>query len=199
MARSGMDNLIAQLRAFTNAGTADYTISTVTYWTDDQLQIVLDRHRNDVYREMLFSTPRYTGGGSVEYLDYYTRHTNLESGTAYFWLEDGAGSNVGTSIYSVDYANGRITFTQDTGGSTYYLTGREYDLNGAAADVWKQKIGQIAMTSFDWASDNMKVSRSQAVQQAQFMANYYQQMAWPTIVTMTRSDVNVSGERHDVD
>ena len=40
--RTGMTNLVARVRALTGAGTAEYTAGTVTYWTDDHLQTILD-------------------------------------------------------------------------------------------------------------------------------------------------------------
>ena len=40
--RTGMTNLVARVRALTGAGTAEYTAGSVTYWTDDHLQTILD-------------------------------------------------------------------------------------------------------------------------------------------------------------
>ena len=37
MARSGMSDLIAQVRGYANAGTADFTLGTVVYWSDDHI------------------------------------------------------------------------------------------------------------------------------------------------------------------
>ena len=37
MARTGMSNLIGELRTLAVAATADYTLGTVNYWSDDQL------------------------------------------------------------------------------------------------------------------------------------------------------------------
>ena len=48
-----MASLITELRGMANAGTADYTLGTATYWDGDQVQRVLDRNRMDVYREQL--------------------------------------------------------------------------------------------------------------------------------------------------
>jgi len=42
-ARDGMTNIIATLRAWTEAGTADYSVAGTTYWDDGQLQDTLDR------------------------------------------------------------------------------------------------------------------------------------------------------------
>jgi hypothetical protein len=66
-------------------------------------------------------------GGAVEYHDYHSGYINLETtsgGTAIFYVEDAAGSAVGTALDTPDYNRGVVTFTADTGGSAYYLYGR---------------------------------------------------------------------------
>jgi len=195
MARTTLANMIADLRGLANAGTADYTIAGVTYWTDDQLQQVLDTNRYDVYREELAFVPRYITGGTIQYYDYYSQYDNFEStdgGTVAFIVEDSTGTDVGTASYTPDYRTGRIVFAANTAGTIYYLTGRAYDLNGAAADVWQRKMIQVAASSsgFDWSSDNMSVKRSQQVEQAKMMINYYNGLRWPKTAIITRGDIN---------
>jgi hypothetical protein len=56
-----MTELIATLRGLTNAGTADYTIGTVNFWSDDELQRVLDRHRRDFFHEDVVPAEEYSG------------------------------------------------------------------------------------------------------------------------------------------
>ena len=70
-ARTGLSTLISQIRGLSNLGTNDYTLGTATYWTDDQIQIVLDNHRTDIFREELDnSNINYVSSGSIEYKDY---------------------------------------------------------------------------------------------------------------------------------
>jgi hypothetical protein len=185
-ARSTMTDLILSLRGMTSAGTADYSIVGVAFWSDDQLQMVLDRHRLHVYHEPLDVVQNWDGGGSVSYTDYYSGRQNLEADA---FLEDSLGADVGTALYTADYNTGRFVFAADTAGTAYYLTGKAYDLNGAAADVWRQKAAHLAASgSFDWSSDNMSMKRSQQVAQAREMAAWYAAFAWPVTVTLTRSD-----------
>jgi hypothetical protein len=192
-----MAELIETLRGMTDAGTADYTIGTAAYWDGDHIQTVLDRHRVDVYFEPLQPVEKYTSGGSVEFHTYYSVYKNYEQtsgGTAIFWLEDGTGADVGTVNYTVDYLNGRITFTADTEGTVYYLTGRSYDLNAAAADVWRQKASHYATRAVDFSTDNHRFSQSQIIRHCQDMATYYASMGAPVVVTLERSDLNVHPE-----
>ena len=49
-------------------------------------------------------------------------------------VEDSDGDIIGTANWTADYARGLISFTADQAGTTYFVTGRTYDLNAAAAD-----------------------------------------------------------------
>jgi hypothetical protein len=190
-----MSDIIAELRLMANAGTADITIGSTTYWSDDQLQYVLDRNRMDVHQELLHYAERYVGAGEVEYYEYYSAYEWFEQtdgGTLIFVIEDAVGTDVGTALYTADYQAGRVTFVSDTGGADYYLTGRIYDLNGAAADVWRRKMTQVAASSsgFDWSTDNMSMKRSQTVNQAREMVNLFDGMRWPKTAVLTRGDID---------
>jgi hypothetical protein len=195
MARATLSDLIETVRGYINAGTADYSIGTVSYWDDNQLQKVLDRYRRDVRREPLIKVKTYAGGGSVEYYEYQSRYRNFEQtdgGSALFIIEDGLGADQGTADWSADYQLGRVTFAANTAGTSYYLTGRIYDLYAAAADIWRQKAAHYSAGSgsFDWSTDNMSMKRSQMATQARDMANYYAGLAEPLTAILYRSDVD---------
>lgn len=189
-ARSGMSNLITQIRGMTNAGTADYTVAGVSYWEDERLQEVLDRYRVDITREQLVSYPKHVGSGTVEYYRYMSAYNWFEEttgGTAVFIIEAADGTDQGTATYSADYNRGEVTFASDTSGSVYYLTGRSYALKSAAADVWRQKAAHTA-ASFDFSTDNHSVKRGQVVRHCLDMADMYGGQGQPNIVTLYRSD-----------
>lgn len=189
-ARTTMTELIATLRGLTNAGTADYTIGTVNFWSDDELQRVLDRHRRDFFHEDVVPAEEYSGSTAI-YKTYYSARKNVETtdgGTAVFYLEDGTGTKAGTANYTADYANGVFTFTADQKGTAYYATGREYDVNGAAADIWRMKAAQAAAGAFNWSSDNHSIHRKDVIDNYRSLAEYYDGMAWPVIVQIRRGD-----------
>lgn len=181
-----MADNIQYLRGLTNAGTADYTLGTITYWDDDQMQGVLDRNRIDFYRDHLGKVQTYEGG-SVIYKVYQSERKFIESGSDYFEIEDAAGNTVGTALYSVDYERGKVTFASDTGGSSYYMTGREYRINSAAADVWRMKAANVS-AYYDFSTDNHKLSRSQITKQFLDMADYFSGQSGVQAVEMFRSD-----------
>ena len=177
-ARTGMSSLINELRAMVNAGTADYTVGAVTFWTDDQLQEVLDQNRTD-FREALDIREQYTGG-SVVYKEFYFSSPwveRLESGTVAWRVEtsDGIGT-AGTADYSVNYGARNITFGVDQAGTIWMLHGRKFDLNRASAQVWRKKASYYS-TMYDVSTDNHNLKRSQLVEQAQKMVAYYEKEA----------------------
>jgi hypothetical protein len=191
-ARSGMSDLITELRLMAQAGPNDYLVAGVPYWSDAQLQKVLDRNRMDVYHEELQKIERYASGGTIQYFDYASAYGNYEQttgGTSIFWLEDSTGADISTALYTPDYLNGKITFTSTTGGTAYYLTGRSYDLHGAAAEVWGAKVSYLGSNTFDWSTDNMSVKRSQLVSQAAQMQSYHMNRARQKMATLYRSDL----------
>lgn len=191
-ARLGMVDLLLQLRALGDAGTLDYTQTggTAVYWDDDQLQIVLDRHVARVYREQLRLYPQTIAGGSLLYQEYRSAYRNwerVESGTVQFNLEDGTGITPGTTLWAADYAQGIVTFNASTGGSAYFLSGRSFDLYGAAADVWRTKAGQVSK-AYDFSTDNHSLKRSQLMAHCMEMADYYTMLQIAPVTSLYRSD-----------
>jgi len=194
MARTGMASLITELRSMTEAGASDYTINNTAYWSDNHLQDVLDIHREDVIFERLDMFPVVIAGGSSSYQDYRSNYGFLEAttgGTAVLYLQDSTGSVIGTANYTTDARRGQFQFTSDQAGSVYYMTGRSYDLQAAAADVWRRKAAHYAPTSFNFSTDNHSISRSQVYDHCKEMAEFFENQGGDSIVSvqMFRSDM----------
>jgi hypothetical protein len=193
-ARAGMSYMITELRGMTEAGTAEYTIGSTAYWTDDQLQVILDSKRQDVVFQPLTSYPVQIGGGSISYQDYRSSYGYLEEttgGTAVMYLQDSTGATVGTANYTADYRRGQFQFSANQAGTAYYMTARSYDLNAAAGEVWRRKAAHYAPTSFDFSTDNHSISRSQVYQHCNEMSQYFTAMSGDGIstISMVRSDL----------
>jgi hypothetical protein len=191
MARTTLSSLLSTLRGLINDG-------GTAVFTDDALQRHLDNHRYDIRHEPLTPLPTWTGGGSVSYYDYRSRYGDYETtqaGTAIFVIEDGVGTNVGTAAWAnVDYQLGIITFTTDYAGTALYLSGRSYDMYGAAADVlddWSQKVA----LEFDFSSDQQSFTRSQKQAMLKTAAEGYRRKAKPRTAKITRGDIAGSGEK----
>lgn len=193
-ARTGMADLISQVRGMTYAGTADFTLGTVNYWSDDHIQRSLDKYRRDLYQVELEQWPTLGTAGTYTYTEYRSPYGNLESGTAVFNLQQ---TNGGTAPANTpDYATGIITFTADTGGLDYMLTARTYDLEAAAADVWRGKAANAAQY-FDFKTDNHDIKKSQFHQHCLEMAAYFSQQSSTqsfAVTTINRDDVVPAGD-----
>lgn len=193
MARTGMSDLITELRSLTDAAVGDYSIigaGTVTYWTDDQLQTVLDNHRTDIKFIEMTAEPE----GDLTYLDYSVGYGNLEQtagGTAVFIVQDVNGNAVTTPSYTVDYQRGLVTFSADTNGTTYFVTARSYDLNGAAAEVWRKKMVHYH-TAMNFETLNHRVDREALYKHAREMAEYFEGIGGEGMdtVAVMRSDTD---------
>ncbi len=172
-ARSGMAEIITQVRQLASVGTADYTAAgSTTFWSDDQLQTILDRVRVELWREPVQAIPILNTGGTTEYKEYRINRTWLEQttgGTAIFFLTNTAGSVIGTANYTVDYTYGRVTFGTTQAGSIRYVTGRSYDVYEAAARVWESKSAHVA-DQFDFSADGASFHNSQRVKHYMSMA-----------------------------
>ena len=189
MARTGMTALIEELRALTEAGTAEYTIGTTVHWSDNALQDMLDLYRADHIHSPLYPYPIVVSGGTLQYFDYRTQIPYFEAtggGTSVFYIQDGTGATVGTSLWSMDCRRGYITFTSDTLGSTLFFTGRSFDINAAAGAVWQRKAAHYAPTSFNFSTDNHSISREQVYIHCQEMAAFFQGISNSGVQTVDR-------------
>ena len=173
MARTGMQTLIDTVRGYANAAPDEWEVtsdsSIVTYWDDEEIQRVLDRHKREYIHAILDAQPTYESGTPV-YKQYLLGTGNVESGTAVFKIEDTAGT---VSGYTVDYARGIATFSTDQSGKSFYWSGFAYDLDAAAADIWRMKASHVAGL-VDFSTDGHSVKRSQQAQAYLNMAGYYQ-------------------------
>lgn len=189
MARTGMTALIEELRGLTEAGTAEYTVGTTLYWSDNALQDVLDMNRHDLYFAPLQVYPYQGAGGTLQYLEYRAPYGFLEQtsgGTAVFYVQDSTGATIGTALWSVDYRRGIVTFGSTTAGSALYLTGRSYDLNAAAASIWRKKAAHYAPSSFDFSTDNHSIKRAQVYDHAVQMAAFFDGISGGAIQSVLR-------------
>lgn len=175
MVRAGMTELIASLRGMTDAAADEYTVAGITYWSDGQLQDILDRCRHDYYNHPLAPAVEYMGGDIV-YQSYYWHEgqhvERLDSGSAAWLLQDGNGAAAGTADYTPYYEAGYVRFAADQAGRGWALTYRAYDMNRAASLVWERKAAHVA-SRFDLSTDNHNLHRSQLRQGYLQMAAHY--------------------------
>ena len=185
MARTGMQTLIDTVRGYANAAPDEWEVSTdsslVTYWSDEEIQRVLDRHKREYIHVLMDAQPTYESGSAV-FKQYLLGTGNVESGTAVFKIEDTAGTVTG---YTVDYARGIATFTADQSGKSFYWSGFAYDLDAAAADIWRMKASHVA-NLVDFSTDGHPIKRSQQAKAYLDMAGYYQNRSTSEGVTTAK-------------
>ncbi len=191
MARPGMATLIAAVRAMANATTSDATIGSETYFTDDHIQQILDSTQT-VWRDVPLQPAPDVQDGSLVYLDYhipdYVPRVFEESGASSGWaIRTTLGTLIDPADYTVNYNSGIITFDSDTGGTSYIIDCRTYNLNRSASNVWLRKAS-FAYQDVDWGSDNHTLEASQKFNHALHMADLYAAKAGGTVGRLVRVD-----------
>lgn len=173
-ARTTLAGLITRLRRLVNDPGAAQT------WDDDELQDWLDANRLDVRRAVLRPETTWVSG-TVTYTDYYADYGDWESDVV---LQDAEGNEL-TPVTS-ELVTGRWTFTEQR--PPVYITGKTYDLYGAAAEVLEAWAARSALL-FDFEADGASYKRSQAGQALERLAERYRGQARPRRVVMRRDDV----------
>lgn len=189
MARAGMATLIQQVRAFAHAGVNDYTVSDETYWTDDQIQAILDENRQQMVYIDLESDPIYDDG-TWKYYEYSIpggRWIEEASTSGAFVVRDSNGDVISSANYTVNYRARRVTFTADQDGAIIRADYRTYSVYKAAARVWEEKAAYLAQM-VDWSSDNHQFKAGTEYDRAMAMAAKYRGMAGITTGVMVRTD-----------
>ena len=180
-ARSGMSALISQWRAMCG-GVGTATIS------DDRAQQILDNARYDFWQEPLQVQPLTIAAGSVVYKVYNSPYQNLEgtaSGTVAYRLYDSNGT--AWTPDSLDMQRGVFRFNADQSGSARYLDGRSFDLDGAAAEGWRDLSG-LYSSYYDFQQEGRRFSRSQWFDHCRSMAMSFDSRGKGRQVEIARGD-----------
>ena len=184
-----MAALIAEMRQLCMAEIDSYKVGMTYYWSDNQIEDVLDRHQLFYNHVLIVPELQYSSTGTAVYYRYVTGVTKWEDNTGgtVTYLQDASGGTV--TGHTFDANTGVFTFTANTTGLSYYVTGYAYDLNKAAAEIWRIKAAHASI-AYDINTDNHGLKRSQLVTQALQMAQMYDGMAGIGVTTIWRSDVN---------
>jgi hypothetical protein len=175
--RAGMSDLILRLRQSCEAGSADYTLGSTTYWSDQHIQDKLDEHRARLIDVLLVERPQYVSGENV-----YTRYEfppsawkaieNPDAATDNFRVHDSTGADVPSADFTFDARDLSITFDADTEGETYYFDGYAYDLQTAAMEIWLAKAAHIH-TAINFSADGHRFDREALYKHCIEMAKAY--------------------------
>lgn len=150
MVRDGMVDLIVELRRLTNANVDDTQILDETYWTDEQLQDILDSNSTEYHHVPLKPAVKVALNNVLEYYDYYWPNeigswVETPDTDDVFYVQNSVGANQAyATAYTVDYRRRKVSFVSNTTGGSFYLTCRSFDMYSAAAEVWLAKAGHRA-------------------------------------------------------
>lgn len=167
--RDGMTELIAELRLMTDTGTTSDEVNEVDYWSDEQLQAILDQYSQRMTKiklrpVMSFGTNGTTQTRFYNIPDILGRWFERDASDGAFVVQrvDGTPVLVGATddAYQPNYERREIVFNSDTLRKTFYLSAIAYDLNKAAADIWFKKAG-LRASLITWRSDNHTLHEDQ--------------------------------------
>lgn len=188
MPRITMAEIIIEVRRLANAGTADFVIGAVTYFSDDHIQDILDRGVRDFRRMALSPLLNYANSAST-YTDYIIPLDKFD------WRIEREGAGGGFSLrnsnggvapsYTINWAASRIVFDVDTGGDTFYMDCRAYDFYMAVAEIYDAKAAAAAAL-VDWSSDNHDIKASQTHAHYLAEAQRYRLMSGKLVRMSTR-------------
>lgn len=157
-------------------------------WTDGELQDALDVHREDVRYALLEprGTPQpYTG--VMEYLDYYAPCGWWDSDTQLYgpaWQP--------LSPATSDFLTGHWTFSASQVPSVF-VTGRRYDINGAAADMC-EKWASLVKLDYSFRSETgAQFNRAEMSANLLTLAERFRVKQEPSIVEQVRMDTIIAG------
>ena len=195
--RSGMSAVVEELRQKTEAGNDDYEIAEKSYWSDNDLEAVLDGQRN--YHAGISLVAK---GVPVENDTQYYRYEfppefsqlaveGTAEGTAYFNVLLSTGAAVaagGTPDWTFSPSDKAITFDRDTEGTAYYWSGYSYNINEAAREVWTKKAAH-AWTAINFAADGARFDREALHKHCLTMADLMVEVQGISMSTMERTDL----------
>jgi len=167
-----MTQHILELRRMTDASATEVKVNNVQYWTDDQLQGILDAYRHDVLDLPLLPASQREAGNDVTYRYYIPDEvgTWIENDPLYLSVVDENGNAV--SGYTYDSINRYMLFTTNTSGATRLLRCRFFDMRLAAARVWFEKAGhRVAL--INWKAGGQNLNEDQEYQHCMAMFQAY--------------------------
>lgn len=141
-----MERIIKEVRAHTDTRENEVEVNGVSYWTDDQIQDVLDTFRTDARGLQLVRFSEYENGTNV-YKRYYFpdklgKWIERADTPDAFSIVDGVG--VLAPSHTVDYDGRLVIFSDTTLGRDYFVRARVFDLRAAIAEVWLKKADHRA-------------------------------------------------------
>jgi len=178
MARASMSTLIAGVR-----GLIADPAGPGQVFSDDAVQDALDRYQTVVRYAPLHPEPTFLPSGVAQYRDYYA--------TIGDWEADEQLVNAAWQVLTpatADRLTGHWTFASPGVAPPVYITGKVYDVFGAAADLLEAWVAKVKL-EFDFTTDAQGFQRSQKVAALTKLAAEYRRRQRPALAVQVRADV----------
>lgn len=182
MARPSMAALIDHVRR--NIG----DVGDVKVFTDDEIEAALDRRRQDRQYWRLTTTPTYEPSGAVSWKDFYSE-------TGGDWEDSVTLTDATYTVATPSSSNlvsGRWTFDPGLQVDAIYVSGTQYDTNGASADLLEQWMARVK-TEYSFSRGNRSFQRSQQIQAFESAIDMFRSRQWITVTEMVRADTLPGG------
>ena len=182
--RTTMTDLILKLRGMTDTSSADYSINSISYWSDAHLQDVLDQVQMHVNFMQMEAIPSIGSSLAITYTRHETGLTDWENAPI---IQDENGATIADTNYTFDANTGVVIFNTNTTGIGRYITGYVYNVERAASSVWTKKAAHAAK-GFDFSTDNHSIKRSQVAEHYMDMSRFYDRIAGARTISIYRGD-----------
>lgn len=187
MPRPTMATLISKVRKLVNDPASPGQV-----FTDDEIQDALDHNAKSMTQRPMSNLPTKAVGGAVEYKNYQS--SSMWEGGAAVTLQDSAYATIAAADYTEDAILG-IWVLDNSTTPPVYITGRTYDLYGAAAEVLGEWLAKLKL-EYSFSSDGTSVARhasqlSEKYRQTEALMKGYQLRMRPKSVPNVRDDFEV--------
>lgn len=196
--RTGMINLIQELRSLTDSVLNETEVNGVSYWTDEQLQDILDDNSESVLDTPLTARPAYYNG-VYEYKRFYipyrwieepiTDETLLLTESNTFFIVDSYGVEVSPLSYVYNKRQNYIEFTSGQTVLSFFLRANVIDLYRSASQVWQQKASHRYQL-VKYKAGQHQIDEDSEYKHCLERATYYSKRGGFKAVRMARVDYN---------
>lgn len=168
--RDGMIPLVLDLRSLTSTAMGDTTINDVVYWSDYQLQVILDKYATRHIDVELIPIPQIESSSTAYYTYSIPSDVSKYIDESTVQIVDQYG--VVASPSETNILQGYVVFAADTSGDPYYIRCTSYNMRMAAARVWLDKASHRSEL-IDWKAGGQTLSEDQAYQHCMERAAYF--------------------------
>lgn len=180
--------LVETLRRMLAVAPDQYTVGATAYWTDEQLQAVIDEHVScRLVQIPVEMGPSIASGGGIVYLHGQIPRFAGTLDTATVELTDIHGEAIDPETWTVA-PDGCLDFTVDQRGYLPEATALAYDLNAAAAEVCDAWATALS-SAYDVSMDGQSLKRSQMAASIAARADRFRAKKLPKTIRLTRRDV----------